>query len=226
MNKLSDYLAFAEAHPGLFENPPGAGFIVLLDEVDIKQAEANMAQWLKAQGLPVEWAQVGIAFQDQYGMILRDAVRFPNGLLGTYIRMVNDGTPGVIVMPIYQRHILLIRHFRHATRTWHLEIPRGFGKQGFSSEENARREIEEEISANISLLVLLGKIYPDAGASAEYNNFFYAEIESYGEVETNEAITELLPVSIAEFEQMILKNEITDGFTITAYGLAKARGLL
>lgn len=122
--------------------------------------------------------------------------------------------------------MLLIRHFRHATRTWHLEIPRGFGTKGFSSEENARREIKEEIGATVSRLISLGQVYPDAGAQAEYNDFFYAEIESYGEVEADEAITELLTTPTAEFERMIRDNEITDGFTITAYGLAKARGLL
>ncbi len=226
MSTLADYLAFANAHPELFVNPPGAGFIILLDQADIRQAEANMVQWLKVKGLPTEWAQVGIAFQDQYGMILRDAVRFPNKILGTYIRMVGDGTPGVIVLPIYQGQVLLIRHFRHATRTWHIEIPRGFGKKGFSSEENAREELQKEIGAKISHLVSLGHVYPDAGALSEYNDFFYAEVESYGEVEANEAITELLPTPLAGFERMIGENEITDGFTITAYGLAKACGLL
>ncbi len=226
MSTLADYLTFAKAHPTLFENPPGAGYIVLLDKVDIQQAEANMVMWLKAKGLPTDWAQVGIAFQDQYGMILRDAVRFPSGLLGTYIRMVGDGTPGIIVLPVYHGQVLLIRHFRHATRTWHIEIPRGFGEKGLSSNENARRELKEEIGASISRLVSLGQVYPDTGALSEYNDFFYAEVESYGPPEADEAIVELLPTSITEFERMIRDNEIEDGFTITAYGLAKARGLL
>lgn len=54
MSTLADYLAFAKVHPTLFENPPGAGFTILLDEADIKAAETQMAQWLKAKGLPVE----------------------------------------------------------------------------------------------------------------------------------------------------------------------------
>jgi len=226
MRTLADYLAFAKAHPALFVNPPGGGFTILLDEAEISEAESQMAQWLKAKGLPTEWAQVGIAFQDQYAMILRDAVRFPNGALGTYTRMVGDGTPGVIVLPIYRDQVLLIRHFRHATRTWHIEIPRGFGTKGLSSEENARRELKEEIGATISRLVSLGRVYPDTGALSEYNDFFYAEVESYGEIEADEAIVELLPTALSEFERMIRENEMTDGFTLTAYALAKAQGLL
>ncbi len=159
-------------------------------------------------------------------MILRDAVRFPNGSLGTYIRMVSDGTPGVIVLPVYQKQVLLIRHFRHATRSWHIEIPRGFGIKDSSSEENAQRELQEEIGAKVSRLIALGHVYPDAGAAAEYNDFFYADVESYGEFETDEAITEILPTPVSEFERMIRENEITDEFTITAYALAKGRNLL
>lgn len=203
MSTLEDYFAFAKTHPTLFVNPQGGGFTILLDEAEIRKAESQMVQWLKAKGLPTEWAQVGIAFQDQYAMILRDAVRFPN-----------------------RGQVLLIRHFRHATRTWHIEIPRGFGTRGFSSEENAQRELKEEIGATIARLVSLGKVYLDAGAEAGYNDFFYAEIESYGQLEADEGIVELLPTAQSEFERMIRENELTDGFTLTAYALAKAQRLL
>lgn len=226
MSTREEYFAFAETHPNLFANPPGAGFVILLHENEIREAEAIMSQWLKSQKLPIEWAQVGIAYQDQYRMILRDAVRFPNGLAGTYVRIVRDGVPGVIVFPVYQRQVLLIRHFRHATRTWHIEVPRGYGEEGTSGEENARRELKEEIGATTSRLVALGQAYPDTGALSEYNNFFYAEVETYGDIEADEAIVEILPTPIAEFERMIRENEIEDGFTLTAYGLAKAKGLL
>ncbi len=226
MSTREEYFGFAKAHPNLFVNPPGAGFVILLDEDEIQEAEAQMAQRLKSRHLPTEWAQVGIAYQDQYRMVLRDAARFPNGLLGTYVRIVRDGPPGVIIFPIYQRQVLLIRHFRHATRTWHLEVPRGYGEKGSSGEENARRELKEEVGATISQLVSLGQAYPDTGALSEYNEFFYAEVESYGSIEADEAIVELLPTPIPEFERMIRENEIEDGFTVTAYGLAKAKGLL
>jgi ADP-ribose pyrophosphatase len=221
-----EYFGFAKVHPNLFVNPPGAGFKILLDEDEIQEAEAQMAQWLESKSMPAEWAHVGIVYRDQYRMVLRDAVRFPNGLLGTYVRIVRDGVPGVIVFPVYQGQILLIRHFRHSTRTWHIEVPRGYGEEGSSGEENALRELKEEIGATISHLVSLGQAYPDTGALSEYNAFFYAEVESYGDLEADEAIVELLPTPIPEFERMIRENEIEDGFTLTAYVLAKAKGLL
>ncbi len=228
MSTLADYLAFAKAHPALFANPSEGGIAILLDEVEIREAETKMAQLLESKGMPAEWARVGIALQDQYVFMLRDAVRFPGGFLGTYFRLISeeDDPHGVAVLPYYQQQVLLIRHFRHATRTWHLEIPRGFGTKGLSSEENARRELEEEIGATISRLFSLGQTYPNTGMTSECDELFFAEVESYGDVDTQEAITELLPTSVPEFERMISDNEITDGFTLAAYARAKLKGLL
>ena len=228
MSTLEDYLAFAKAHPTLFVNPPEEGITILLNEDEIREAEATVARRLEAKGLPAEWARVGIAFRDQYVFMLRDAVRFPGDFLGTYSRLISeeDDPRGVIILPFYQQQVLLIRHFRHATRTWHLEIPRGFGKRGFSSEENARRELEEEIGATISRLVSLGQTYPNTGMTSECDELFFAEVELYGNVEIEEAITDILPTPVSEFERMIRDNEITDGFTLAAYVRAKLKGLL
>lgn len=226
MSTLTDYLAFARTHPELFVNPPDGGFTVLLDEHEILEAAAQMVKHLEETGKPSEWACVGIAYQDQYLLLLRDAVRFPDGTLGTYIRFVDQfpGILGVATLPMYQKHVLLIRHFRHATRSWHIEIPRGFGIES-SSEANARRELAEEIGATVSRLVPLGQTYPDTGMSSGRVALFYAEVESYGQPETGEAITDLLPTSLSEFERMIRENEITDGFTLAAYARAKSLGL-
>ena len=157
MESLADYLEFARKHPEYFVNPSEGGFTIFLEEDDIHKVEAHMAQKLKAKGLPVEWTRVGIAYEDQYGMILRDAVRFFDGSLGTCVRSVeaDESVPGVVVLPVYQNKILLIRHFRHETRSWHLEIPQGFGISGLSSEESARTELEEEITATVSRIVPL-----------------------------------------------------------------------
>lgn len=228
MGMLDAYLAFARSRPDLFTNPPGAIIRILLDPAEIQQVEADVVTRLRSRGLPEEWARVGIVYRDQYMTLLRDAVQFPDGSLGTYIRFVDwgDGVPGVIVLPNYRGNVVLERHFRHATRTWHLELPRGFGAPGLSPEENARRELEEEIGAVVARLESLGMVYPDAGASTENDALFYAEIESYTVPEEHEAISELLLVTVDEFERKMRDGEITDGFTLMAYARAKLQNLL
>src|SRR6266699_4846688 len=224
MSTQADYFAFAKAHPEQFVNPPEGGFVILLGEDEIREAEATVAQKLEAKGFPNEWAQVGIVYQDQYGMILRDAVRFPGGALGTYIRFVGgaDGAPTTIVLPFYQGQVLLVRRFRHATRTWHLEIPRGFGTKSLSAEDNAHSELAKEIGASVSRLVSLGLL----GSDLESTELFYAEIASYEELNAHEGITEVLLVTVSELERLIREGQITEAFTIMAYTQAKLHDLL
>src|SRR5258708_30102583 len=103
MSILADYFAFAKAHPEQFVHPPGGSFTILLDDAEIREVESQAAQKLQAQGLSVEWARVGIVYQDQYVQLLCDAVRFPDGSLGVCTRWGGEqGTPGVAVLPIYQ----------------------------------------------------------------------------------------------------------------------------
>jgi ADP-ribose pyrophosphatase len=228
MSSLADYLSFAKAHSTLFVNPPQGGITILLDEDEIREAEKQEAQRLKAQRLPAEWAQVGFAYRDQYVLLLRDAVSFPDGSFGTCIRSVDEDerAPGVVVLPLYQGQVLLIRHFRHGSRTWHLEVPQGFGIPGLTSEESIRLELQEEISATFSRLVSLGQFHPDTSVGANVIELFYADIESYGDVELQEGITELLPTPVAEVERMIRENEITNTFLLVTYTRAKLYGLL
>jgi ADP-ribose pyrophosphatase len=227
MSDLERYFALVRERPDLFANPPGAEISILLDKDEIRAAEAMMGEYYASRQQPTEWAEVGVLYRDRYLLLLRDAVRFANGTPGTYIRIIDEsGTAGVIILPVYEGKVLLTRHFRHATRRWHLEIPRGFGEQGLSSEENARRELEEETGAIIARLVSLGRAYPNTGITSECDDFYYAEITSYGLPDRQEGISELITVTVPEVEALIRDNVIDDEFTIVAYTRAKLQGLL
>lgn len=221
------YLALMRERPDLFVNPPHAPITIVLDEEGMRTVETHMAEHLAAKGLPREWAQVGIAYEDQYLTLLRDAVRFPDGSPGTYIRTVAPpgGASGVIVLPVYEGNVLLLRHFRHGTRSWLLEFPRGFGEPEVSSGENARRELGEEIAGVVKRLVPLGPVHIDGG-SGQVDELFYAELDGYGAHDQMEGIAEVMAVPMAELDRMIADAEITDGYTLAAYARAKARGLL
>jgi ADP-ribose pyrophosphatase len=228
MSALPEYLALARSHPALFSNPVQGGYLILLEPSEIQAAEVQQRERLRAEGLPEEWATVGIVCQDQYMLLVRDAVRYQNGLLGTYIRYldVEASPPTVAILPLFHGEVLLIRHFRHATRDWHWELPCGGGEANTSDESSAHRELAEEISGVASRLHSLGHIHPALGMSAERIELFYADLESYGKVDPVEAIAEVKSVSIDEFRRMIREGEITDTVTIAAYTRAALLGLL
>jgi ADP-ribose diphosphatase len=165
--QLRRYLELAAQRPDWFANPPNAAFAILLDEGEIQQAEAEQARRLMASGQPAEWAAIGIVYEDQYLTILRDAVRYLDGARGAYIRAVADlVAPGVVgVLPVYDGKILLIQHFRHATRDWRLEIPSGGCEPGATADDDARRELAEEIGGVPRRLVSMGYFHEDIGLS-------------------------------------------------------------
>lgn len=211
----------------LFANPPGHGITLLLDPDEIAEVERGKAAELVARGLPSAWARVGVVYEDQYHYVLRDAVRFPDGTLGTYFRVVNR-TPalGVAMLPRWQGKLLLLWQSRHATRRQHYEIPRGMGTNDRSSDDQARIELWDEIQAKPDQLISLGQVFPDTGTLTSPVHLFLAEIASFGEPELREAIERIVPVSVEEFEAMIAREEINDGFSIAAFTRARARRLL
>lgn len=228
MSTLEGYFAFAKNHPELFVNPPSGGFTIIMNEDEIREIESFMMQKLQSKGLPAEWARVGIVYEDQHGRILRDAVRFPGGAPGTYIRFVSRevGTAGVVVIPLCQGNVLLLRRFRHATRSWHLGVPLGPGTKETPAEESARRTLLKDIEAPAKRLVPLGRLDYGPGMASDGAELFYAEVTSYGNANMLAGITDVLCVDVPTFERMINENQITDGFTIVVYLRAKVAGLL
>ena len=227
------YAALGLSAPELFETRPDDPLQLLLDDADIARAEAAAAQNLSARQQSTEWCRVGVVYEDPYVRILRDAVRFPDGRYGTYIRILHSapgsgGVGGVAVLPVSDGRVLLFRHFRHASRTWHLEIPRGF-VDGVDPETAALRELAEETGTQASALIDLGKLSPDSGLLGSEVRLYLARIDSAGPARVNdgqEPIEGLRWVELAELRDLIASGAITDSFTIAAFARASLRKLL
>jgi len=206
---------------------------VIKDETIITNWQNKRKIELAKKSKNSEWADIGIICNDPFVVILRDLVEFPDGNLGSYIRLYNrayieEGAAGVVTLPEKDGMLLLMHNFRHATRAWHWEIPRGFGEPGVDAEEQAKAELSEEIGVNASDigLVNLGVFYSNTGLEGHSVNLFLAHITSSGVPNQEIGVDELRWVSVTELEKMIADGEITDGFTIAAYTKAKLKGLI
>ena len=188
------------------------------DQSEILRVQSVKQQILSSKGLPLEWGIVGCVFEDEYINIFRDAVRFPDGKDGTYIRIVHKHPEkkGVAVIPFFDEKIVLIRHFRHATQQQHWEIPRGFGSS-LIPEETVITEIHEEIGGKIICVESLGSMYPDSGLMSEEVLLYKVTLETYEESEYHEPISDISLFSKEEIMRMIFNNEITDSFTLAAF---------
>ena len=173
-----------------------------------------------------------MVFEDPYLILLRDAVRRPTGDLGTYVRTLPaSGAAGAAVLPLLDGRIVLLRHFRHATRKWHLEIPRGYGEVGVSAAEQARQELREEIEAEAENLIHLGAFHTNTGIATDQVELFLAEIPALGSPQVAEGIDAIELRTPYEVAQLIrgdatddFLTTITDSFTIRRFHSSMAAG--
>ena len=126
-----DYHTFVEKFPSLVDNE-NALLKIVLDQKTISEWEAKKEAELNQKGLPLEWAKIGVVLDDPYNIIVRDLVQFPDGDMRGYGRSIATaslrGGKGVVVLPEYEGKIMLLHQYRHATRQWHYEVPRGYGE--------------------------------------------------------------------------------------------------
>lgn len=152
--------------------------------------------------------KTGIVYQDKFWILLNDPVRFPSGKTGIYSRLlwVNslEGTPGVAVLPILpDGRIALNFNYRHATRSWEIELPRGGINKGESIKEACKREVKEETGKVISHLEYLGDMTPDSGMTNTVVPIYLAKViaEEASHPEESEAIKAVLAFTIEEIKE-------------------------
>lgn len=227
---LVKYRALIEERPGWFVNGPDHPIEILTGDTDIAAAQGAAEAAHRARNEPATWARVGVVHEDGYMRFLRDAVRFPSGSLGTYIRIMpparGPDVAGAAVLPIHQDHALLLRQYRHATRQWHIEMPRGFAEPSETCEATARRELDEEIGGEVERIQSLGLMHTNTGISAEIVHLFQADMLGFDPERAKREWSELVRVPIEQVQRMIASGEITDSFTLAAWSRCVAMGLL
>jgi ADP-ribose pyrophosphatase len=227
--RLARYEELRAQRPALFANPPEAAYEILTDPADQSAVTEIMAAQMRERGLPEANGDVGVVYEDSYFILIRDAVRYRDGETGSYVRLLNAAVgTNAAVLPIFaDGQVALVRHFRHGSRRWHWEIPRGFAEPGADGAATARTELVEEIGVRADRVRLLG-VLDDDGEPAE---IYAAEIDAAGpdavlQAEAVEGIDEIRLVTIAELTRMVAEREITDAFALAAYAFAVAAGLV
>lgn len=156
--------------------------------------------------------EVGVIFQDKYWFWINDACLFPSGKEGVYGRIVwnssLDNFGGVAVMPIVENgKVALNCNFRHATRSWEIELPRGGVEKGENVEKAAKREVAEETGMVVQNLIKLGEMTPDTGLTNTIVPIYAAKVikKQETQLEDFEAIEEILTLSIPEIKKAFAK---------------------
>jgi ADP-ribose pyrophosphatase len=223
---LASYQALREARVSAFEGTPD-GLRIATDPDEIAAIEEEVAARYVSQGWLPEWAEVGVAYQDPFLRLLRDAVVFPDGRRAVHHRVLSNNHPsGAAVLPVHGKRVVLIHHFRHPSRCWHWEIPRGAIEPGQTAEVAAKAELGEEIGSRCESLMPLGLVHGASSLVSGAVALFLGRIDAIGAPQLSEAIAAVRTVEVAELESMIERGEITDAFTLGAVLRARLKGLL
>ena len=227
MDSLTKYFSLMQARPEMFKNTGDPGELKIITDKDrILDEQQKIRARLQEEGNPPEWIDIGILAEDQWFYILRDMVEFPNGKVGGYLRWINrksveGGGFNSILMCVQGDQVLMIRKFRHEERNWIWEFPRGFGEPGLSAEENARKELLEEIGVEPIRLTLLTEVKEERGGTCVY----YAELppDQQIKLDEGEGIGCFRWITFAELDQIVKQGKLSDWFSLWAYSMAKSR---
>lgn len=174
--------------------------------------------------------KVGIVYEDRYILVVRDLVRFPNGKIGTYLRIFEraalDGALGVVVLPLRDKRILMREVFRHATRNWELELPRGMRNAGTTDGESVEIELAQELGMLATGIERLGEVSGNTGLLAGLAALYLAHVgdgDASPRPEESEAFGKIRAFSVDEADRAVASGRIRDGFTISALYLAKVQ---
>lgn len=153
-------------------------------------------------------------------------IRLPDGQVIRDIHLVDYKYPASGVIPIRDDgKILLIDHYRFQTDTRGWEIPAGKIDGGETPEQAAARELREETGHRAESLKYLGRYHPSNGSSNQVFHIFVARgVEHVGEIEDKNEVMGLKWFSRDEVRELIKRNEILDGLSLTGLCWAIAVG--
>ncbi len=214
---LEEYFAYIKQLAEPKGNYKNGEIEIVLDPAEISQIQKIQQERLLKKGFSkkeaTEFSRIGVISHDHYWVWLRDAVYFPKKIPGTYDRLLwkNELTaksPGVAVLPVLPSgNIVLNLNYRHATRSWELELPRGRVDPQETTENAALREVKEETGFVASFLIFLGDMAPDTGVLASVIPVFMGKITSKeaSNPDYSEAIADVLSFTKEELSKGLIQ---------------------
>ena len=177
--------------------------------------------------------KTGILFEDSLHFVVRDSVKFPSGDTRAQLRIIGctmaDGPSGVVALAWRDGKLHLREMFRHATRRWELETPRGQRETGCTPAEAASKEVDEELGFTVAKIEQIGEVSGDSAILASTLPVFWCELEPgppRDHPESSEAFGEIVALTPSELLQKIKAGESRDGYTLASLTLAQVTGKL
>ena len=154
-----------------------------------------------------------VVFQGRKFKVLSGEVELPSGK--KVVRDIVDFGRSVVILPLEDGNVFLIRQFRPALGKWIHELPAGTLEEGEDPRGCAERELIEEIGYKPNKLELLFKMYLSPGYSNEYMYAYLATgLEYVGEQPEYGEEIEIIKYPFDQVLDMVRDNAIEDAKSI------------
>ena len=142
-----------------------------------------------------------------------DRVRLPDGQ--EVRRDVVEHPGSVVLIPVIDGDLVLVRQYRYVIGRHVLELPAGTLDRGEEAEAGAARELQEETGYSAGDLTEVGRWYPSPGYTNEIMRFFLARELTPGpsNPESDETI-EVARVGVDDAVRQALAGELADLKTV------------
>lgn len=144
-----------------------------------------------------------------YFIARKDVCKRPDGnIIPAYY--VVELPPSVIVVPVVNDEVLMIRQYRHPVGEVSWEFPGGFVDEGEDSLQAAVRELKEETGFSFRSYTYLGKIAGNPGILNNYTHIYLAEEKLNAGATGFDANEDIVAewFSIAEIQMMLTQDKI------------------
>ena len=207
------YQELLETHPNYFQNQHDVSYITDPHQI---------SEWEQKTG-----EVIGVHHESQYEIMVVDLIK-KGGKLKSHGRIIlPDG--GVVIIPKVGEKFVLENQYRYPLCQSFLAFPRGHREPNSTPEEDAAREVEEELGgATIRNLHCLGKTYPETHSDAWYCSVWTGEVDPESLIlrKGYEGIDELILLTESEIDAKIASGEISCGYTLAAWSLYRASKLV
>lgn len=217
--------------PEFFSEPPAAQadpYRICREPGEILQIEDQVGREYLQQGLNPDWARVGLWYEDPHCWLVRDAVVFGGHRVAVHHRLIWKAGPlcGVVMLAHQEGGLVLVRHFRPPLMGSSWECPRGAIDSGETPAQAVRKEILEELGAEVLDCLPMGVIHPINNWTGSAVSLYWARVGPAENRAAPEGVLEIRRFTFPEVMGMIREDRITDAPTLCAIAKAQWLGYL
>lgn len=152
-------------------------------------------------------------------------LRFANGEERTYERLTPARKPSVMVLPIENNELIMIREYAVGSERYELGCVKGLIDVGETPLQAANRELQEEIGCGARELDLLRALYTSPSHMFGMMHVFVARDLYAASLQGDEPEPlEQVRVPLSQLDDLINDNEFGDARTLAALMLLQRRG--